>query len=313
IRDSERFWIAHYSWFLNRGYQLPARCHPDWTPSWLTSKTSAFRSPDHNAYSRAVCDATRTFDNKRVFLKRVTRWEEIQVGLRFSSPPLASDPRNHCVPIYEVLQVPDVSELYIIVMPMLHEFETPPFDTVAEFVECFRQIIEVYYCVICRSKVSEGDMHNQGNIMMDTSMFPHGFHPFLSLWPPDLKNRANFLTRTECWPRYYLTDFGLSNSFDPFGCSPKAPVVKGRDRSAPEHRTRKPCNPFPTDVYYVGNMIKTDFLDNREEIGPLNLEFLRPLVMDMTQEDPSKRPTINEVASRYDALWRSLSVGHLRS
>ncbi|KIY47449.1 hypothetical protein FISHEDRAFT_11906, partial [Fistulina hepatica ATCC 64428] len=265
-------------------------------------------------------DATRTFDNKRVFLKRVTRLEEIQVGLRFSSPPLASDPRNHCVPIYEVLQITNDSELYIIVMPMLHEFETPPFDTVAEFVECFRQIIEGVQFMHLHF-VTHGDCTLK-NIMMDTSMFPHGFHPFLSLWPPDLKNRANFLTRTECWPRYYLTDFGLSNSFDPSRGRPKALVVKGGDRSAPEHRTRKPCNPFPTDVYYIGNMIKTDFLDVSKQlvqeclysrIRPMNLEFLRPLVMDMTQEDPSKRPTINEVASRYDALWRSLSVGHLRS
>ena len=64
----------------------------------------------------------------------------------FSTEPLASHPRNHCVPVYEVLQVPDPTgddDEIIIVMPLLRPFYNPRFKSVGEAVEFFRQIFEV--------------------------------------------------------------------------------------------------------------------------------------------------------------------------
>jgi hypothetical protein len=91
-------------------------------------------------------DATRISDGKFVFLKIISKSVhpyEAEIGLFFSSEAMTSDPRNHCVPIYEVLQVPDDDDKLILVMPLLREFDDPRFDTVGEAVDFFRQVLEV--------------------------------------------------------------------------------------------------------------------------------------------------------------------------
>ena len=40
---------------------------------------------------------------------------------------------------------------------------------------------------------------------------------------------------------------------------------------------------------------------------------MEPLIADMTQEDPQKRPTVQEVASRFAEIRRGLSIWKLRS
>ncbi|KAF8134308.1 hypothetical protein EV363DRAFT_1131233, partial [Boletus edulis] len=43
------------------------------------------------------------------------------------------------------------------------------------------------------------------------------------------------------------------------------------------------------------------------------LGFMKPLVADMIQSDPSKRPAMDEVIARFDNICRSLSRWKLRS
>jgi hypothetical protein len=69
--------------------------------------------------------------------------EEARISLFFSSPELQSDPRNHCVPTYDVLHVPESSNTSILVMPRLRKYDDPPFINVGEAVDYFGQIIEV--------------------------------------------------------------------------------------------------------------------------------------------------------------------------
>lgn len=68
---------------------------------------------------------------------------EVDIGLYFSSEPLASDPRNHCIPIYEVLQIPHTKNEVIIVMPLLRKYNDPRIKSVGEAVDFIRQIFEV--------------------------------------------------------------------------------------------------------------------------------------------------------------------------
>jgi hypothetical protein len=42
-------------------------------------------------------------------------------------------------------------------------------------------------------------------------------------------------------------------------------------------------------------------------------DFIVPLITDMTQEEPSKRPNIDEVMTRFEAIYRSLSFKLLRT
>jgi len=105
----------------------------------IQSRLTCFKYP-------TLLDATRIADGRYVFLKVIKKSVhpyEADIGLFFSSETLASDPRNHCVPIYEVLQLPDDDDKIILVMPLLREYYNPRFDTVGEVVEFFRQVFEV--------------------------------------------------------------------------------------------------------------------------------------------------------------------------
>jgi hypothetical protein len=91
-------------------------------------------------------DATRIADGKFVLLKCLLKSiypHEVEISTFLSSPPLADDPTNHCVPVYEVLQLPDDDDRVIIVMPLLREYRDPRFDTIGEILHFFSQIFEV--------------------------------------------------------------------------------------------------------------------------------------------------------------------------
>jgi hypothetical protein len=46
---------------------------------------------------------------------------------------------------------------------------------------------------------------------------------------------------------------------------------------------------------------------------PGQFDFLSSLITDMTQDDPSKRPVINDVVSQWDVILKSLTTWKLRS
>ena len=70
----------------------------------------------------------------------------MEISQLLSSEPLVSDPRNHTVPILEVLDDPEDTDIAYIVMPMLTACYAPPFNTVGEVVAFFQQAIEVSDC-----------------------------------------------------------------------------------------------------------------------------------------------------------------------
>jgi hypothetical protein len=91
-------------------------------------------------------DATRTSDGTRVLLKWIIKSEhpyEVDIATFLASKRLASDPKNHCIPIYDVLKVPDDPDKTILVMPLTRGFDKPRFRTVGEAVDFFDQFFEV--------------------------------------------------------------------------------------------------------------------------------------------------------------------------
>jgi hypothetical protein len=67
--------------------------------------------------------------------------DELQLNRLFSSEPLASNPRNHCAPLLDIIQLPN--DPPIMVHSQLHLYYDPPFHTYGEFVAFFGQICEV--------------------------------------------------------------------------------------------------------------------------------------------------------------------------
>jgi hypothetical protein len=96
-----------------------------------------------------------------------------------------------------------------------------------------------------------------GNIMLDPSnMYPESFHPAEMNRSKDFRRKAKWYSRTRRPTKYLLIDFGLSRRYDPTNGPPLDEPHQGGDKSAPEHQdTETLCNPFPTDVYYLGNLV----------------------------------------------------------
>ena len=102
----------------------------------------------------------------------------------------------------------------------------------------------------------------RANIMLDPSgMYPESFHPIAINRSNDFRKKAKAYSRTRRPPQYLLIDFGLSRQYDPANGPPLDEPLRGGDKSAPEHQDRvTPCNPFPTDVYYMGNLVRLQFV-----------------------------------------------------
>ena len=100
------------------------------------------------------------------------------------------------------------------------------------------------------------------NIMLDPSkMYPKSFHPSEINLNRNFRGRAKRHTRTWRPSQYLLIDMGLSRQYDPADGPPLEKPLRGGDKSAPEHKDlQTPCDPFPTDVYYLGNLVREQFM-----------------------------------------------------
>lgn len=96
--------------------------------------------------------------------------------------------------------------------------------------------------------------------MDGNSLFPKGHHPVRLDYTADAVFDAPHLTRSEHPVRYYLVDFGLSSQFKP----KETPLVlgtKGRDKEPPELSDHQPYDPFPLDIFILGNLYLKGFLE----------------------------------------------------
>jgi hypothetical protein len=92
-------------------------------------------------------------------------------------------------------------------------------------------------------------------------MYPSGFHRVKIDRNRNFQDTAETYTRTQRPPIYYLVDFGLSRQYASRDALDEP--VRGGDKSAPEHRSQGRCNPFQTDIYYIGNLVRQEFMQGR--------------------------------------------------
>jgi hypothetical protein len=98
--------------------------------------------------------------------------------------------------------------------------------------------------------------------MLDpANMYPKSFHPTDLGRSKDFRRKAKQYSRTRRPTRYLLIDFGLSRRYDPADGPPSDEPIHGGDKSAPELQDDKiSYNPFPTDVYYLGNLVREEYM-----------------------------------------------------
>ena len=91
-------------------------------------------------------DAVRLQDDVPVMFKKVLPEEgphELTITRKFSSPEFAEDPRNHCVPLLDVVELETPGSPKLMVFPLLRPFNRLRFQTFGEFVAFFAQICQV--------------------------------------------------------------------------------------------------------------------------------------------------------------------------
>lgn len=96
-------------------------------------------------------DANRVSDGKLVFLKLIPKSSpEIEIGRLLASPSLQADPRNHCVPILDILDDPILEDGAILVLPLLRQIDRPPPTTIQEFIALIDQTLGVNPLMLVR-------------------------------------------------------------------------------------------------------------------------------------------------------------------
>ncbi|KAJ7724949.1 hypothetical protein DFH07DRAFT_931621 [Mycena maculata] len=271
-----------------------------------------------------LLDATRISDNAPVMLKLcnlIDYPEEVSILEFLLSGERATDPRNHCIPIYEILRIPD-SDLTDIGMLFLYDLVSPKFDTVGEAVECFRQLLEAHQCpaylmgLLYFSHPLNRDCKCD-SFMVESTPLPHPLKP---------ETRRDFggppralKTRTQNPVKYFSIDYNLLSRYNDVGRHLELGGWGG-DKTVPEFRTEELCDPFPVDVYCLGNTIRRYFTKGYEDgmnPGKKGFGFMKDLFQDMCRDDPKTRPTMNvtvtEVISRVQIIQLGLSELKLRS
>ncbi|KAL5530902.1 hypothetical protein ACEPAG_3778 [Sanghuangporus baumii] len=328
LTSREKVWRGRCYMLESHGYRLRPRFSPDWTPSWIGSNALPGMHEDyyHNDVRFADCrtleerlmlfkssvtiDAVRIRDGRRVFLKRVvTRGRELALLRYLSDEEKLRDPHNHTVPLLDAF-LDDENEKYtFIVLPLLHPYFHPDFFSVDEVLDFMRQLLEglVY---MHKLNIAHRDCAEL-NIMMDADkMFPRGFHPTISIAEasPRIRLAKPRRRRDVSYVRYYYIDFGISVKFHRDDADKRVFGFIGQDDEVPELSQTEPYDPFFVDVFILGNLFKKTFLERYD-----NLDFLKPLIREMTARDWLDRPdsiyalkAFNRIVSnqsRYTLRW----------
>jgi len=293
---------------------LRSRYKPDWKPSWESTKKPWVLAEDSlGILFPGIMDGVRISDSKMVTIKKISKSThpfEAEMARFVSSPPLSNDPHNHCVPLYDVLQCPDDEDIQLLAMPLLREYNDPRMHSIGEAIDFFHQVFEGLQFMHSHH-VAHRDCMSL-NIMLDpSSMYPNMYHPYASLRTRDYNGTAKYYNRTERPSKYFFIDFGLARRYDPEEGPPRELPIHGGDRTVPEFEGTgydEPYDPFPTDVYYLGNLIRQDFVQKYH-----GMKFMETLIADMTQKDPTKRPTMDVVVERFAEIRRDMSSWKLRA
>lgn len=157
--------------------------------------------------------------------------------------------------------------------------------------------------------------------MMDASaMYPRGFHPMKERTLPDLSGPAPVLHRIDVPVKYYFIDFGISTRF-PADQHPRLVLgTQGLDDEVPELSDTTPYDPFKTDIFIIGNLLRQEFLQVRTSSASMpsvlmarrmqkysNTQMLAPLVERMVNRNPDQRPDAVEVLQEWKAIRRRIS------
>ncbi|KZW01198.1 hypothetical protein EXIGLDRAFT_666480 [Exidia glandulosa HHB12029] len=310
----EMKWVYLQPFLRSRGFEMRARFQPDWVPSWSSKPKSSFFPWEYEdgqwAISHNVMDAVRVDDTLPVILKLVVSSEDHseQHAAYFGRPPLSDNPRNHCIPVLDVLRPPEIPDYAILVMRRFIPWNIWPFRRIGEAVDFFQQIFDGL-AFMHEHHFAHVDIGRRNIVMDGLHLYKEAHHPASPVRVPQGHRHARHRERYQSDRpiRYYYIDFDSSVRFEAW--EQRQPVRRRRAavKSVPEEASDEPCDPFALDVYCLGTILVEDWLPAYK-----NVDFIRPLAEDMVQVNPNLRPTAAQIVSRFTEIRASLSDKHLR-
>ncbi|KAI0365102.1 kinase-like protein [Pilatotrama ljubarskyi] len=295
----ERFWQARYRYLLDHGYLLRPRYSPDWRPSWSGTDLDPNSCEDSILLiDYQVMDATRISNRERVAIKSFLKdGQELQIAQFFAS---IEDPRNHCVPVHQIIADPHDPGFALMVMPYLRPCNNPDFSTIGDIIDFVDQTLEGLV-FIHKHHVAHRDIAVE-NIMMDAkALYPNGHHPIRLDYSEDGLYPVSALPRAGRKVRYFYIDFGLASHFPP-GTSPYVVGDVGRDADVPELSDDVPYDAFKVDIFALGNLYSKEFKQRYN-----SMDFLLSLIEPMTARQPEARPTAEQALQEWVKTRAKLS------
>ncbi|KII93064.1 hypothetical protein PLICRDRAFT_100738 [Plicaturopsis crispa FD-325 SS-3] len=308
LTPAEKIWRDLRPTLQQRGYRLRPRYETDWKPSWLGTDIDPYWCEDSiKPRVNNIIDATRD-DGPSVAIKRVERKpDEVEIAKFLSTPALRGDPSNHCVPILDVFADPIKPDRTYLVMPNLLPFDVPGFGSIGEVVDFVGQTVEGILFMHTH-RVAHLDCA-RFNIMMDaTSLYPNGWHPWRFNYAPDAITELPSLPSRTHHVRYYFIDHGLSIRFYE-GESSVIQTSGGapQEKTVPELAIDAPYDAYKVDIYILGCVYRKELYEKFA-----GLDFLSPLIADMTHPDPSRRPTAAEALAQFRRIQAQLNPSSAR-
>lgn len=106
-----------------------------------------------------------------------------------------------------------------------------------------------------------------------TPLYEEPIHPVARWMNKAFTREAKPRMRTVHPVRYYYIDFGLTQRYDPKDGPPRSPIGYGGDLTVPEFDIGvADCDPFPVDIYRLGNFIREYFLDVCPPSSPVSCD-----------------------------------------
>jgi len=314
LLPSEELWRDRYDILRRNEFLLRSRFQPDWVPSWKNTNLNPFFCEDAFGAARPECiDATRIRDGVSVFIKRVIEdATEIDVQQYLSLGERKHDPENHSCPILEVFRDSEDEGYKYTILPILRDFNDPPFYAVVEVLDFMQQTLEGLK-FMHDSKAAHCDCAEQ-NIMMDgTPLYPEGFHPAHHFKHPTIRRFARKKRRLHTSPvKYYFIDFDLSAMYNEEWDTDTRHWngFNGHEQNAPEilgYRPGTSYNAYLLDVFILGGVYERSLLERYSNVG-----VLKPVVEGMTREDPRARITPEDAIVMLSTIRQSLDIFGLR-
>lgn len=302
LRPHEVFWRDHHDWLRDKGYELRPRYKPERLPVPLPRLARAISrrgaAEDPNTDEDSI-EATRLSDGRTVELRKVSRLDahDITVQQYLATWPLASHPKNHTVPILDVLELPDEGErALILVTPSLEPFHAPAVRTVGEAIDFLEQVLEglqfMHNCNIAHRNCAE--LH----VLQD----PAPVYPRTRRRQRGTSEGSGGTLRPV---RYYLADGARAQQYG-HGSRFRRAASQASVRTAAAAVGFD--DPFAADVRALGVAIERVFLSDVR-----GMAFLSPLVEEMMRVDPATRPHIDDVIVKFREVKGRLHWWTLRA